>query len=100
MAFIRTKTHYNKRKPARVYLFLVKNYRSGHARTPRQATVLFLGRYKGETLEQLKERFPGLPNELERWFESRQARASESLREAEQGLRRSRKQLCSLRDVQ
>jgi len=97
MAFIRTKTHFNKRKPARVYLFLVKDYRSGRARTPRQATAQFLGRYTGETPEQLKERFPGLSNELERWFKGRQSRIRKNLREAEQALEKSKRHL-SLRE--
>jgi len=100
MAFIRSKTHFNKRRPPRVYLFLVKNYRSEGDRTPKQATVLFLGRYRGESLEKLTERFPGVANELERWFAKRQRRAGDSLHEAEQGLRRSRKHLSSLKDVQ
>lgn len=90
MAFIRTKTHANKRKPARVYLFLIKSYRSRASRTPRQATVLFLGRYRGESLEQLKERLPGLSNELEQWFVKRQRKVSQSLAEAELALRRSK----------
>lgn len=90
MAFIRTKVHQNKRKPSRVYLFLVKNYRCANYETPRQATVRFLGRYKGETLEDLKERFPGLQKEFEVWFRSREKKIEKGLQEAELGLRRAR----------
>jgi len=95
MAFIRSKTHRNKRRPSRTYLFLVKSYRPGRDRKPRQATVLFLGRYKGETLEQLRERFPGLSNELEKWFRRRQRRVEASLKEAERALEKSRQYLSS-----
>lgn len=93
MAFIRTKIHHNKRKPPRTYLFLVKNYRCANYETPRQATVRFLGRYKGETLEELKQRFPGLGNELEKWFRNRDERIRKGLQEAELSLRKSREYL-------
>lgn len=87
MAFIRSKIHKNKKKPPRVYYFLVKNYRQKGKKTPKQVHVAFLGRYDGEpSKDKLNKDFPQHAKLFEDYFSKRELKAAKALQKAKEHL--------------